>query len=97
MKSRDLSLWLFAEGTRSMREYHDMLPFKKGAFHIAIRAGVPIVPIVVENYWRLYRKDVFESGTIKVKGMEDWFSYANASSPMFISSSTNSNKGPLPR
>lgn len=68
MKSRDLSLWLFAEGTRSMREYHDMLPFKKGAFHIAIRAGVPIVPIVVENYWRLYRKDVFESGTIKVKG-----------------------------
>ncbi|THH30345.1 hypothetical protein EUX98_g3858 [Antrodiella citrinella] len=67
MKSRDMSLWLFAEGTRSMREYHDMLPFKKGAFHIAIRAGVPIVPIVVENYYRVYRKGVFEPGTIKVK------------------------------
>ncbi|TCD63480.1 1-acylglycerol-3-phosphate O-acyltransferase [Steccherinum ochraceum] len=67
MKTRDISLWLFAEGTRSMREYHDMLPFKKGAFHIAIRAGVPIVPIVVENYHKLYRKGVFEPGTVKIK------------------------------
>ncbi|KAH8096704.1 1-acylglycerol-3-phosphate O [Cristinia sonorae] len=67
MKARDVSLWLFAEGTRSLREYPDMLPFKKGAFHIAVRSGVPIIPIVVENYWRLYRQGVFEPGTIKIK------------------------------
>jgi len=67
MKNRNISLWLFPEGTRSMRPYNDMLPFKKGAFHTAVNAGVPIVPVIVENYWRLYRKGVFESGTIKVK------------------------------
>ena len=68
MKERNSSLWLFPEGTRSMRPYPDMLPFKKGAFHTAIQAQVPIVPVVCENYWRFYRKGVFESGTIKVKG-----------------------------
>ena len=68
MKAQRMALWLFPEGTRSMREHHDMLPFKKGAFHIAVQAGVPIVPVVCENYWRLYRKNVFESGTLKVRG-----------------------------
>ncbi|KAH9899552.1 1-acylglycerol-3-phosphate O [Cubamyces lactineus] len=67
MKERHSSLWLFPEGTRSMRPYADMLPFKKGAFHTAIQAQVPIVPVICENYWRLYRKGVFESGTLKVK------------------------------
>lgn len=68
MKARNQSIWLFAEGTRSMRPYHDMLPFKKGAFHLAVNAQVPIVPVVVENYYKLYRQGVFESGVIKVKG-----------------------------
>lgn len=68
LKQRKSSLWLFPEGTRSMRPYPDMLPFKKGAFHTAVQAQVPIVPVICENYWRLYRKGVFESGTLKVKG-----------------------------
>ena len=72
IKKRHTSLWIFPEGTRSMREHHDMLPFKKGAFHMAIEAGIPIVPVVVENYWKLYRKGVFESGTIKVKSKSQW-------------------------
>ncbi|KAI0650435.1 1-acylglycerol-3-phosphate O [Trametes meyenii] len=67
MKERHSSLWLFPEGTRSMRPHADMLPFKKGAFHTAIQAQVPIVPVICENYYRLYRKGVFESGTLKVK------------------------------
>ncbi|KAH9844350.1 1-acylglycerol-3-phosphate O [Rhodofomes roseus] len=71
MKAQRMALWLFPEGTRSMREHHDLLPFKKGAFHIAVQAGVPIVPVVCENYWRLYRKNVFESGTLKVRGDSD--------------------------
>lgn len=68
MKSRGQSVWIFPEGTRSMRQHHDMLPFKKGAFHLAINAQVPVVPVVVENYWKLYHKGTFESGVIKVKG-----------------------------
>ncbi|TAM12940.1 MAG: HAD-IB family hydrolase [Nevskiaceae bacterium] len=44
-----LSLGIAPEGTRS---YSGRLgPFKKGAFHIAMQAGVPIVPIVIRNAW----------------------------------------------
>lgn len=68
MKERGTSIFVFPEGTRTLSEKPDMLSFKKGAFHLAIQAGVPITPIVCENYWRLYHKGKFESGTLKVKG-----------------------------
>ena len=70
MKKEGLSLWIYPEGTRHMSESPDMLPFKKGGFHLAINAGIPIVPIVIENYWRIYHKGVFETGVIKVKSKE---------------------------
>lgn len=40
----NLSIWMFPEGTRSRGR--GLLPFKTGAFHAAIAAGVPIVPVV---------------------------------------------------
>jgi len=67
MKARRTSLFIFAEGTRHSKEEPDLLPFKKGAFHLAVKGGIPIIPVVVENYWRLYHKGVFGTGTIKVK------------------------------
>ncbi|EIW61586.1 1-acylglycerol-3-phosphate O [Trametes versicolor FP-101664 SS1] len=68
LKERNSSLWLFPEGTRSLRPDAYMRPFKKGAFHTAIQAQVPIVPVVCENYWRVYRKGYFaQSATLKVK------------------------------
>lgn len=45
-----------------------MLPFKKGAFHLAVQAGVPIVPVVCQNYWHLYHKGVLEPGKLKIVG-----------------------------
>jgi len=68
MKGDGISLWMFPEGTRNMSEMPHMLPFKKGGFHLAINAGIPIVPIVVGNYWNIYHKGVFDKGVIKVKG-----------------------------
>ncbi|WED26361.1 1-acylglycerol-3-phosphate O-acyltransferase [Vibrio sp. DW001] len=47
MKSSDVSVWMFPEGTRSRGR--GLLPFKTGAFHAAIGAGVPIIPIVCSS------------------------------------------------
>jgi len=41
------SLIIFPEGTRS-KDY-TLGPFKKGAFHLAMQAGVPIVPVIIRN------------------------------------------------
>jgi putative phosphoserine phosphatase/1-acylglycerol-3-phosphate O-acyltransferase len=41
------SLAMAPEGTRSATPR--LGPFKKGAFHVAMQAGVPIVPIVIRN------------------------------------------------
>ncbi|MBA3671089.1 MAG: 1-acyl-sn-glycerol-3-phosphate acyltransferase [Gemmatimonadaceae bacterium] len=43
--ARGMSVMIFAEGTRSKTD--DLLPFKDGAFKLAIEAGVPILPIAV--------------------------------------------------
>ncbi|TAQ90985.1 hypothetical protein B7494_g741 [Chlorociboria aeruginascens] len=63
------SVFMFPEGTRSYPEEPILLPFKKGAFHLAVQAGVPIVPIVVANYSNVLfaRKWRFNGGKIAVK------------------------------
>lgn len=33
-----------------------MLPFKRGAFHLAVQAQVPIIPIVMSSYQDFYSK-----------------------------------------
>ena len=68
MKRLKISLMMFPEGTRTSSEVPDMRPLKKGGFHLAIQAGIPIIPVVTENYWRLYHKGVFDEGTIKTRG-----------------------------
>jgi 1-acyl-sn-glycerol-3-phosphate acyltransferase len=56
---------VFAEGTRSRRE--TMLPFKKGAFHLAIDAGIPILPVAINNSRNILPKGALfpKPGTIE--------------------------------
>ncbi|KAK8147976.1 1-acylglycerol-3-phosphate O-acyltransferase [Beauveria asiatica] len=65
IKARKQSVYMFPEGTRSYSKEPTLLPFKKGAFHLAVQAGVPIVPCVVANYSHLlYPKEYrFNAGT----------------------------------
>lgn len=70
IKTQRQSVYMFPEGTRSYTKEPTLLPFKKGAFHLAVQAGVPIVPVVAANYSHvLYLKTfTFRSGKIPCKG-----------------------------
>lgn len=47
INKENLSIWMFPEGTRSRGR--GLLPFKTGAFHAAIAAGVPIIPVICSS------------------------------------------------
>ncbi|XP_053328646.1 1-acyl-sn-glycerol-3-phosphate acyltransferase beta [Spea bombifrons] len=63
----NLKVWIYPEGTRNISD--DLLPFKKGAFHLALQAQVPIIPVVYSSFSSFYdkRKLLFTGGTIKVE------------------------------
>jgi len=61
-----VSIMVCPEGTRA--QPGEMLPFKKGAFHMAVEAGAPIVPIALKNSDVLMGKGTGEAwpGTIEM-------------------------------
>ena len=60
------SVLIAPEGTRTVSDR--LAPFKKGAFHVAMRAGVPVVPIVIHNANDVAPKGdwVYHPATVKV-------------------------------
>lgn len=52
MKKKNLSAWIFPEGTRNASG-EGLLPFKKGAFYMAIQAQIPIIPVVCSRLEKL--------------------------------------------
>lgn len=61
------SILMFPEGTRS--PHRRILPFKKGPFSLALKAGVAIVPVTVEGSGKMMPKRSFKifPGEIRVK------------------------------
>ena len=66
MRNQGKSVVISPEGTRSITP--KLAPFKKGAFHLAIQAGVPVIPIVIHNAGDVAPKGdfVFRSATVEV-------------------------------
>lgn len=60
------SFGVFAEGTRAMPG--ELLPFKKGAFHLALQTEAPIIPVAIKNTDNMMGKKtgVAHSGTIEM-------------------------------
>jgi 1-acyl-sn-glycerol-3-phosphate acyltransferase len=60
------SFGVFAEGTRAMPG--ELLPFKKGAFHLALQTNSRIIPVAIQNTDRMMgkRSGVLFPGTIDV-------------------------------
>lgn len=67
LQHKDLSIWVFVEGTRSHGK--GLGPFKKGAFQMAINAGVPIVPVVSNTYVRQVKLGRWNNGEIILRSM----------------------------
>ena len=68
IKERKVSVLMFPEGTRSRGR--GLLPFKTGAFHTAIAAGVPIVPIVCSGLHNKVDLNRWNNGTVICETLE---------------------------
>lgn len=76
VKSKGCSVYIFPEGTRS--NGRGLLPFKRGAFLLAIEAGLPIIPICASsthknidlNRWQAGECRLKQLAPISTEGME---------------------------
>lgn len=67
LRNKDTSIWVFPEGTRNLGE--ELLEFKRGAFQMAIAAGVPIIPVCVSNYVKQMRLNSWNSGKVIIRAL----------------------------
>jgi 1-acyl-sn-glycerol-3-phosphate acyltransferase len=69
IRNEDLSVWVLPEGHRNTKP--EMLPFKKGAFHLAIAAQVPVIPFATSPMWTVLdaHRWMVRPGTVRVRFM----------------------------
>ena len=69
--TRRVSVWIFPEGTRATTPGR-LLPFKRGAFHMAVATGAPLVPIVmqpIQGIFDLKRRRIVPA-TVEIRVLE---------------------------
>ena len=67
VKSKNLSIWIWPEGTRSLDG--KLISFKKGFVHLALATGLPVVPVMVHgahNVWPAKTMQ-FYPGEVKIE------------------------------
>ncbi|MCB2087899.1 MAG: HAD-IB family hydrolase [Sphingomonadaceae bacterium] len=79
MIGQGYSIVIAPEGTRVRDMTVELGPFKKGAFHMAMAAGVPIIPVVIRNALDIGARDakIMRPGTVDIAVLppiptEDW-------------------------
>lgn len=65
MSERGINVWVMPEGTRSRGK--GLQSFKKGAFHLAIQTGYPIVPVSISNYAQILNLNGLKATPVYVK------------------------------
>jgi putative phosphoserine phosphatase / 1-acylglycerol-3-phosphate O-acyltransferase len=79
MQKDGYSVMLSPEGTRTIGHLNSVGPFKKGAFHMAMAAKAPVVPIVIRNALDLaarsggaMRPSTIDVAVLPPVSMDDW-------------------------
>ncbi|KAK9747355.1 Acyltransferase [Popillia japonica] len=68
IKAKRIKLWIFPEGHR--RNTGELHPFKKGAFHLAISAQLPVLPVVYSRYYFLDEDNKrFDHGKVMITAL----------------------------
>lgn len=65
IRQRKLSVWMFPEGTRNYGR--GLLPFKTGAFHTALQAKVPVVPVCMSTTHNQVSLNRWHNGTVIIE------------------------------
>lgn len=60
-----ISVWMFPEGTRSYGR--GLLPFKMGAFHIALEANVPLIPVCMSSTHNQFKLNRWNNGKVIIE------------------------------
>lgn len=68
IREKQLSVWLFPEGTRS--NGRGLLPFKTGAFRTALQANVPIVPICTSELHNKIKLNRWNNGKLIIEYLD---------------------------
>ena len=70
VKAKDLSIWIWPEGTRSLDG--KLIPFKKGFVHLALATGLPVVPVIVHGAHKVWPAKTmqFYPGEVKVEVLD---------------------------
>ncbi|XP_063837193.1 1-acyl-sn-glycerol-3-phosphate acyltransferase beta-like [Ostrinia nubilalis] len=70
MTKDETKIWIFPEGTRNNNP--EFLPFKKGAFNLAVASQVPVIPVVFSPYHFLdIEKKTFKEGHVIIQCLEE--------------------------
>ncbi|XP_028170546.1 1-acyl-sn-glycerol-3-phosphate acyltransferase beta-like [Ostrinia furnacalis] len=70
MVNEKTKIWVFPEGTRN-KDYTKLLPFKRGAFAMAVAAQVPVIPVVFSPYYFINKnKYIFDKGQVVVQCLD---------------------------
>jgi 1-acyl-sn-glycerol-3-phosphate acyltransferase len=68
MHEKNISVMIFPEGTRSRGR--GLMPFKMGAFHTALQAGVNVIPTVISNTHEQVKLNRWDNGEVIVEVLD---------------------------
>uniref|UniRef100_A0A8D0DU13 1-acylglycerol-3-phosphate O-acyltransferase n=1 Tax=Salvator merianae TaxID=96440 RepID=A0A8D0DU13_SALMN len=68
MIQKQLRIWMFSEDSRNSNSA-SLLPLRHGAFHLAVKAQVPVIPVVISSYQTFLNKKIkrFLSGEVTIQ------------------------------